>query len=158
VSAEGGREAGDRCFTSGIDPNLKVGGGSVVLFTHDELATDPSVMRHDCAKIGQLPWLPHRIVGPEPIGHDAAAHRQVVPRSRPRGSKSQGAGHRWAAARQSPAGPVLEPVRPETADDTPRDLTSTSITSRPDNGSWDFNGNEQDFGEDKNPPKPHANP
>jgi hypothetical protein len=91
---------GDRCFVSGMVPNLKVGGGSVALFTHDELATDPSIMRHDSVKIGQPPWLLQRIVGPEPIGCDAAVHRQVAPRSRPRGSKSQGAGHWQAAARQ----------------------------------------------------------
>jgi hypothetical protein len=99
-------------------------------------------MRHDCVKIGQPPWLLQRIVGPEPIGLDAAAHGQVAPRSRPRGSKSQG--------------PVLESVRPETAGDTPRDLTSRAATSRSDEESWDFDGNEQDFGEEKNPPKPHA--
>jgi hypothetical protein len=113
-------------------------------------------MRHDCVKIGQPPWLPQRIVGPEPIGLDAAAHGQVAPRSRPRGSKSQGAGHRRAATRQLPAGPVLESVRPEMVDDTPRDLTSRAATSRSDEESWDFDGIEQDFGEEKNPPKPHA--
>jgi hypothetical protein len=53
---------------------------------------------------------------------------------------------------------VLELARPETAREAPRDLTSTSITSRLDNGSWDFDGNEQDFGEERNPLKPHANP
>jgi hypothetical protein len=30
--------------------------------------------------------------------------------------------------------------------------------SRPDGDSWDFDENEQDFGEEKNPLKPHANP
>jgi hypothetical protein len=97
-------------------------------------------MRHNCVKIGQPPWLPQRIVGPEPIGRDAAVHGQVALWSRPRGSKSQGAGHQWAAARQPPAGPVLESVRPEMAGDTPRDLTSRATTSRPDEESWDFDG------------------
>jgi hypothetical protein len=31
-------------------------------------------------------------------------------------------------------------------------------TSRPDGKSWDFDESEQDFGEKKNPPEPHANP
>jgi hypothetical protein len=31
-------------------------------------------------------------------------------------------------------------------------------SSRPDDESWDFDGNEQDFDEERNPPKPHANP
>jgi hypothetical protein len=52
----------------------------------------------------------------------------------------------------------LEPARLETAGEAPRDLTSRSITSRPDAESWDFNRSEQDFGEERNPPKPHANP
>jgi hypothetical protein len=62
------------------------------------------------------------------------------------------------AAQQPPARSVLESVRPETAGDTPRDLTSRATTSKPDEESWDFDGNVQDFGEEKNPPKPHANP
>jgi hypothetical protein len=32
------------------------------------------------------------------------------------------------------------------------------MASKPDEESWDFDGSEQDFGEEKNPPKPHANP
>jgi hypothetical protein len=40
----------------------------------------------------------------------------------------------------------------------PRDLASKPATSRPDKESWDFDGNEQDFSEEKNPPKPHVNP
>jgi hypothetical protein len=56
------------------------------------------------------------------------------------------------------AGSILELARPETAGDAPRDLTSRSATSRSDEESWDFDGDEQDFGEEQNPPKPHANP
>jgi hypothetical protein len=52
----------------------------------------------------------------------------------------------------------FEPARPETAGEVPRDLASKPATSRPDEESWDFDGNEQDFGEEKNPLKPHANP
>jgi hypothetical protein len=40
----------------------------------------------------------------------------------------------------------------------PRDLASKPATSSLDGKSWDFGENEQDFGEEKNPPKPHANP
>jgi hypothetical protein len=59
---------------------------------------------------------------------------------------------------RSPAGSVSELARPETAGNTPWDLTSRTMTSRPERESWDFNRNEQDFGEEKNPLKPHANP
>jgi hypothetical protein len=37
-------------------------------------------------------------------------------------------------------------------------LASKSATSRPDKEPWDFDEDEQDFGEKKNPLKPHANP
>jgi hypothetical protein len=37
-------------------------------------------------------------------------------------------------------------------------LTSRPTTPRLDEESWDFDGNEQDFGKEKNPLKPHANP
>jgi hypothetical protein len=104
----------------------------------------PLVKSHDRIKIEQPPWLPQRIMGPGlgPIGRDVAARGQVVLWPSPRGSKSLGAGHRRAAAWWSPAGSVLEPVRPETAGDVPRDLTSRPATSRPNEESWDFDGNE----------------
>jgi hypothetical protein len=41
---------------------------------------------------------------------------------------------------------------------TPQDLTSRPIASEPNKESWDFDEHERDFGEKKNPPKPHANP
>jgi hypothetical protein len=44
----------------------------------------------------------------------------------------------------------LEPARLETAGGIPRDLISRITTPRPDEESWDFDGNEQDFGEEKN--------
>jgi hypothetical protein len=56
------------------------------------------------------------------------------------------------------AGLSLEPVRLEMAGGIPRNLASKPAISRPDGESWDFDENEQDFGEKKNPPKPHANP
>jgi hypothetical protein len=118
----------------------------------------PFVTSHDRVKIRQPPRLPQRIMGPGPIGREAMAHGQVVHRSGPRGSKSQGARPRRMAAWRSPAGSVSEPARPETAGNTPRDLTSRTTTSGPDREFWGFNGNEQDLGEEKNPPKPHANP
>jgi hypothetical protein len=60
-------------------------------------------------------------------------------------------------ARGSPArglqpGRVLEPARPETAWRTPQGPTKSNRRS------WDFDEDEQDFGEKKNPPKPHASP
>jgi hypothetical protein len=95
-------------------------GGSVAHLTHDELATALPIVHHDCAWVGQPPRLPQRIVEPEPIGRDAAAHGQVAPWSKPRGSKSRGAKYPRAVAQQLPAGLVLEPARPETAGGTPR--------------------------------------
>jgi hypothetical protein len=74
------------------------------------------------------------------------------------GASSKGAAYRLATARQPLAGSDLEPARLETAGGVPCDLTSRPATSRPNKESWDFDGNEQDFGEEKNPPKPHANP
>jgi hypothetical protein len=44
--------------------------------------------------------------------------------------------------RQPPAGSVLDPARPETIGDTPRDLTPRMMTSEPDERSWDFDGRE----------------
>jgi hypothetical protein len=74
------------------------------------------------------------------------------------GTSSEGAAYRLATAEQLPAGLDLEPARLETAGGVPRDLTSKPATSGPDKESWDFDGNKLDFGEEKNPPKPHANP
>jgi hypothetical protein len=102
----------------------------------------PLVKSHDRIKIGQPPWLPQRIMGSGPIGRDIAARGQVVLRPSPRGSKSLGAGHWRAAVWWSPAGSVLEPVHPEMAGDVSRDLTSRPATSRPNEESWDFDGNE----------------
>jgi hypothetical protein len=74
------------------------------------------------------------------------------------GTSSEGAAHRLTTAEQLPAGLDLEPARLETAGRVSCNLTSKPTTSRPDKESWDFDGNGQDFGEQKNPPKPHANP
>jgi hypothetical protein len=62
------------------------------------------------------------------------------------------------AAWRSPAGSVSEPARPETAGNTPQDLTSRPIASESNKEFWDFDEDEQDFGEKRNPPKPHASP
>jgi hypothetical protein len=77
-----------------------------------------------------------------PMGSDATARRQVAPRSKPQESKSQGDGRQQAAARQPPAGSVLEPACPEAAGDTSRSLTSRPTISEPDEESWDFDGCE----------------
>jgi hypothetical protein len=61
-------------------------------------------------------------------------------------------------ARQLLAGSNVEPARLETARGVPSDLASKPATSKPDKESWDFDGNKQDSGEEKNLPKPHANP
>jgi hypothetical protein len=90
---------------------------------------------------------------------DAGALRRPQRGTRTRsGTSSKGATHRLETAGQPPAGLDLEPARLETAGGVPRNLTSKPATSRPDKESWDFDGNKQDFGEEKNPPKPHANP
>jgi hypothetical protein len=52
----------------------------------------------------------------------------------------------------------VELVRLETTGGIPRDLASEPVISRPGRESWDLDKNEQDFGEKKNPQKPHANP
>jgi hypothetical protein len=62
------------------------------------------------------------------------------------------------AAWRSSAGSGLEPVRPETAGRTPQDLTLMIGATKPDQKSWDSDKDEQDFGEKRNPPKPHASP
>jgi hypothetical protein len=74
------------------------------------------------------------------------------------GTSPNGAAYRLAIARQPPARSDLEPAHLETAGGVPRDLASKPATSRPDEESWDFDRNEPAFGEEKNPPKPHANP
>jgi hypothetical protein len=50
------------CHKSG-SPFKSGRGGSVVCFTHDELATNPLVVCHNLVKIGQPSWLPQRVVG-----------------------------------------------------------------------------------------------
>jgi hypothetical protein len=70
------------------------------------------------------------------------------------GTSSKGAAHRLVAARRRPAGLYLEPAHLEMAGGAPRDLASKSATSGPDKESWNFDGNEQYFGEEKNPPIP----
>jgi hypothetical protein len=62
------------------------------------------------------------------------------------------------AAWRSPAGSVSEPARPETAGNTSQDLTSRPIAFESNKESWDFDEDEQDFGEKRNPPKLHAIP
>jgi hypothetical protein len=90
---------------------------------------------------------------------DAATLRWLRRRDGTRsGTSSKGAANWLATARQLLAESNLEPARLETAGGVPRDLASKPATSRPNKESWDFDGNKQDFDEEKNPPKPHANP
>jgi hypothetical protein len=74
------------------------------------------------------------------------------------GMSPKGAVYRLTTTKQAPAGLDLGPAHLETVGGVPRDLALKPATSRPDKESWDFNGNEQDFGEEKNPLKPYANP
>jgi hypothetical protein len=60
----------------------------------------------------------------------------------PKRFKFQGARRRLAAAEQPKAGSILEPARPETAGDIPRDLAIGATISEPDEESWDFDGRE----------------
>jgi hypothetical protein len=69
----------------------------------------------------------------------------------------QHAGSRLTGSR-SPAGPPPEPAHPEADRGTPQDLTLVIGATKPDQKSWDFDEDEQDFGEKKNLPKPHASP
>jgi hypothetical protein len=145
------------CFRNG--PRFKSeGAGQLRISPTMGRQLTPFITSHDRIKIGQPPWLPQKIVGPGPIGRDVTARGQVVPWSSPRGSKSQGAEQWRTAAWWSPAGSVSEPAHPETAGNAPQDLTSRPMAPEPDRESWDFDEDEQDFGEKKNPPKPHANP
>jgi hypothetical protein len=73
-------------------------------------------------------------------------------------TSSKGVAYRLVTTRQPLAGSDLEPACPETTGRAPRDLTSRPTTPRPNEESWDFDGNGQDFGEEKNLRKPHANP
>jgi hypothetical protein len=70
------------------------------------------------------------------------------------GTSSKEAAHRLAAASRVTPGASTS----RDAGGVPRDLASKPATSRPDGESWDFDENVQDFGEEKNPSKPHANP
>jgi hypothetical protein len=74
------------------------------------------------------------------------------------GTSSKEAASRLVTARQPLARLDREPARLETAGGVQRDLASKPATSRPDKESWDFDGNKRDFTEEKNLPKPHANP
>jgi hypothetical protein len=65
---------------------------------------------------------------------------------------------RQHAGLRLPAGPPPEPARPETAGGTLQDSTSMTRATKLDQKSWDFDEDEQDFGEKRNPPKPHASP
>jgi hypothetical protein len=41
---------------------------------------------------------------------------------------------------------------------TLRDVTPRTRATEPDQKSWDFDEDKQDFGEKRNPPKPHDSP
>jgi hypothetical protein len=65
---------------------------------------------------------------------------------------------RQPAGSRPPAGSHLEPARPEMAGGALRNVSSKTRATEPGQKSWDFDESEQDFGEKRNPPKPHASP
>jgi hypothetical protein len=78
----------------------------------------------------------------------------------PRGNKTRSGAisKRQRTGSRPPAGSYLEPARPETAGGALRNAASRTGATKPGRKSWDFNESEQDFGEKRNPPKPHASP
>jgi hypothetical protein len=78
----------------------------------------------------------------------------------PRGNKTRSGANSQAqhAGSRPSAGPPLEPARPETAGETVRNPASMTRATKPDQKSWDFDEDEQDFGKKRNPLKPHASP
>jgi hypothetical protein len=65
---------------------------------------------------------------------------------------------RGSPARDLQPGRVLGPAHPETAGKIPQGSASTTRPTKSNRRSWDFDEDEQDFSEKKNPPKPHASP
>jgi hypothetical protein len=94
------------------------------------------IMRHVDVKSGQPLWMSQKIGGPEAMGCDAVARGQVAPGS----PREQVPRNRMPAGGQKrpPGGSVLEMAHPEMAGDIPWGLTSITMTSKPDEGSWDF--------------------
>jgi hypothetical protein len=94
-----------------------------------------------------------------PKSNDKTVHWRAAPATTweqdPRWCKFPG-GSTPARGRQP--GRILEPARLETAGRTPQDSISMTRATKPDQKSWDFDEDEQDFGEKRNPPKPHASP
>jgi hypothetical protein len=78
----------------------------------------------------------------------------------PRGNKTRSGAisKRQRTGSRPPAGSYLEPARAEMAGGALRDATSRTGATEPDQKSWDFDEDRQDFGEKRNPPKPHASP
>jgi hypothetical protein len=94
-----------------------------------------------------------------PKSNDKTGHWRAAPAAAwkhdPRRRKFPGGN---TPARDPQPGRIVEPVRPETAGETPQGPASTTRATRPNQKSWDFDEDKQDFGEKKNPPKPHASP
>jgi hypothetical protein len=72
------------CFRNG--PWFKSEGvGQLLISATMDRQPTPFVTNHDRVKSGQPPWSPQKVG--QPIGRDAMACGQVVPRSRPRGEQ-----------------------------------------------------------------------
>jgi hypothetical protein len=94
-----------------------------------------------------------------PKSNDKTGHWRAAPAAAwkhdPRRRKFPGGN---TSARDPQPGRIMEPARPEAVGGTPQDLTLVIGATKPDQKSWDFDEDEQDFGEKKNLPKPHASP
>jgi hypothetical protein len=118
----------------------------------------PFIMSHDHVKIRQMPWLPQKIMGRGRLDMTRRCADKCSLDPAPEGASPKEPDNGRTAAWRSPAGSVSEPAHPETAGNTPQDLTSRPITSESNKESRDFDEDEQDFGEKRNPPKPHDSP
>jgi hypothetical protein len=94
-----------------------------------------------------------------PKSNDKTGHRRTTPATAgeqdPKRRKFPGGG---TPARGCQPGRPLEPACPEMAGGTVRNPASTTRTTKPDRKPWDFDESGRDFGEKRNPPKPHASP
>jgi hypothetical protein len=116
------------CFRNGPWFKSKGAGQLLISATTDRQLT-PLVTNHDRVEIGQPPWLPQKIVGRGRLDVTRWRADKWCLGLAPEGSKSQEAGQWQTAAWRSPAGSVSELAHPETAEDTPQDLTSRPIAS-----------------------------
>jgi hypothetical protein len=94
-----------------------------------------------------------------PKSNDKTGHWRIAPAAAweqdPRRRQFPGGS---TPARGLQPGRILELARLKMAGGASQDPASTTRATKPDQKSWDFDEDEQDFGEKRNPPKPHASP